>query len=122
MRCALPEVAQSPAGVPATDVEILATGLELETVVDATIVRGALDPALVAGLGRANWCRPRCTDHPTNAAPHPAPSLTARLETACGHRGGSGARSPVAHAGISHPSACKQAASELPVTRRMVLS
>jgi putative drug exporter of the RND superfamily len=44
--------------VPSTDVKILATGLALGIVIDATIVRGVLAPALVAGLGRANWWLP----------------------------------------------------------------
>jgi RND superfamily putative drug exporter len=45
--------------VPATDVKILATALALGIVLDATLVRGVLAPALVAGLGRANWWFPR---------------------------------------------------------------
>ena len=44
--------------VPDTDVKILATGLALGIIIDATIVRGILAPALVAGLGRANWWWP----------------------------------------------------------------
>ncbi|MEU8793650.1 MMPL family transporter [Streptomyces sp. NPDC048643] len=43
--------------VPATDVKILATALALGIVIDATIVRGILAPALVALLGPANWWR-----------------------------------------------------------------
>ena len=45
--------------VPSTDVKILATALALGIVLDATIVRGVLAPALVAGFGRANWWWPR---------------------------------------------------------------
>ncbi|MFB7652539.1 MULTISPECIES: MMPL family transporter [unclassified Streptomyces] len=44
--------------VPVTDVKILATALALGIVIDATIVRGVLAPALVAALGRANWWLP----------------------------------------------------------------
>jgi RND superfamily putative drug exporter len=44
--------------VPATDVKILATALALGIVIDATIVRGVLTPALVALLGPANWWLP----------------------------------------------------------------
>lgn len=44
--------------VPQTDVKILATTLALGIVIDATIVRGVLAPALVAALGRANWWLP----------------------------------------------------------------
>ncbi len=45
--------------VPETDVKILATALALGIVIDATIVRGVLAPALVAALGNANWWTPR---------------------------------------------------------------
>ena len=44
--------------VPATDVKILATALALGIIIDATIVRGVLAPALVALLGPANWWLP----------------------------------------------------------------
>ena len=44
--------------VPATDVRILATALALGIVIDATIVRGVLAPALVAALGPVNWWFP----------------------------------------------------------------
>ena len=40
---------------PDTDVKILATGLALGIILDATIIRGVLAPTLVAPLGRANW-------------------------------------------------------------------
>ena len=45
--------------IPETDVKVLATGLALGILIDATVVRGVLAPALVAGLGRANWWAPR---------------------------------------------------------------
>ncbi|MBL7260247.1 MMPL family transporter [Paractinoplanes lichenicola] len=45
----------SLAQVPTTEVKILATALALGIVIDATIVRGVLAPALVAALGKANW-------------------------------------------------------------------
>ncbi|MGI4894250.1 MAG: MMPL family transporter [Janthinobacterium lividum] len=48
----------------ATDVKILATALALGIIVDATVVRGVLAPALVAALGPANWWRPRQHPHP----------------------------------------------------------
>jgi RND superfamily putative drug exporter len=47
----------SLAQVPTTEVKILATALALGIVIDATIVRGVLAPALVAALGDANWWR-----------------------------------------------------------------
>jgi RND superfamily putative drug exporter len=45
--------------VPTVDVKILATALALGIIIDATIVRGVLAPALVAALGPANWWTPR---------------------------------------------------------------
>ncbi|WP_065973542.1 MMPL family transporter [Williamsia herbipolensis] len=80
--------------VPATDVKILATALALGIIIDATIVRGVLAPALVAGLGRANWWAPwvrspqrspagdppspdvpPSADSPTSSAASPTPAL-----------------------------------------------
>ncbi|MBO2453094.1 MMPL family transporter [Actinomadura barringtoniae] len=49
----------SLAQVPSTDVKILATALALGIVIDATLIRGILAPALVAALGPANWWRPK---------------------------------------------------------------
>jgi len=45
-------------GVPVTDVKILSTGLAAGIIIDATIIRGVLAPALVALLGRVNWWLP----------------------------------------------------------------
>jgi RND superfamily putative drug exporter len=44
--------------VPVVDVKIFATTLALGILLDATVVRGVLTPALVALLGRANWWWP----------------------------------------------------------------
>ena len=38
-----------------TDVKILSTGLAAGIIIDATVIRGILAPALVALLGRFNW-------------------------------------------------------------------
>lgn len=45
-------------GVPETDVKILSTGLAAGIILDATIIRGVLAPALVALLGHLNWWLP----------------------------------------------------------------
>lgn len=45
--------------IPQTEVKILATGLALGIIIDATLVRGVLAPALVAALGPLNWWLPR---------------------------------------------------------------
>jgi putative drug exporter of the RND superfamily len=44
---------------PGTEVKIFATALAAGIVIDATIVRGVLVPAVVAILGRWNWWLPR---------------------------------------------------------------
>jgi RND superfamily putative drug exporter len=45
-------------GVPQTDVKILSTGLAAGIILDATIIRGLLAPALVALFGQVNWWLP----------------------------------------------------------------
>ncbi|GIE83155.1 membrane protein [Actinoplanes philippinensis] len=62
----------SLAQVPTTEVKILATALALGIIIDATIVRGVLAPALVAALGRANWWAPH-----RRRAPQRTPTRTA---------------------------------------------
>ena len=62
-------------GVPVTDVKILSTGLAAGIIIDATIIRGILAPALVALLGRFNWWLPAPTARllrVTPLTPHPA--------------------------------------------------
>jgi putative drug exporter of the RND superfamily len=49
----------SLASAPDTDIKVLATGLGAGIVLDATLIRGFLVPALVALLGRWNWWMPR---------------------------------------------------------------
>jgi len=49
----------SLASAPDTDIKVLATGLGAGIVLDATLVRAFLVPALVAVLGRWNWYMPR---------------------------------------------------------------
>ena len=65
-------------GVPQTDVKILSTGLAAGVLVDITIVRGILAPALVALMGQQNWWLPRAAGkvlrvHPLT--PHPLDGL-----------------------------------------------
>ncbi len=49
----------SLASAPDTDIKVLATGLGAGIVLDATLIRAFLVPALVALLGRWNWWMPR---------------------------------------------------------------
>ena len=45
-------------GVPVTDIKILSTALAAGIIIDATVIRGMLAPALVTLFGRANWWLP----------------------------------------------------------------
>jgi RND superfamily putative drug exporter len=63
---------------PETDVKILATGLAAGILLDATVVRGVLVPALVSLFGRWNWWMPAGVARvlrvrPSEAAPQPSP-------------------------------------------------
>jgi hypothetical protein len=49
------------AGVPVADVQIFATALAAGIIIDATLVRGMLTPALITLLARANWWWPGAT-------------------------------------------------------------
>ena len=44
--------------VPVVDGKLFATTLVVGILLDATVVRGVLTPALVAALGRVNWWWP----------------------------------------------------------------
>ena len=48
----------SLASAPGTDIKIMATGLGAGILLDATVVRALLDPALVSLFGRWNWWLP----------------------------------------------------------------
>jgi len=73
----------SLASAPQTDVKILATGLGFGILLDATVVRSLLVPALVAVFGRANWVLPRRRrpSEVSSAAPvdHRVPADDARI-------------------------------------------
>ncbi len=68
----------SLASAPITDLKPLATGLGVGILLDATIVRGLLVPALVALLGRWNWWMPgplgRIASIPATAKAHLDPN------------------------------------------------
>ena len=44
---------------PETDVKVLATGLAAGILLDATVIRALLVPAVVSLFGRWNWVLPR---------------------------------------------------------------
>jgi putative drug exporter of the RND superfamily len=62
---------------PETDVKVLATGLAAGILLDATVVRGVLVPALVSLFGRWNWWMPAGVARvlrvrPSEAVPEPS--------------------------------------------------
>jgi RND superfamily putative drug exporter len=61
------------AGVPVADVQIFATALAAGIIIDATLVRGILTPALITLLARANWWWPGATRGPATASVDPPP-------------------------------------------------
>jgi putative drug exporter of the RND superfamily len=58
---------------PETDVKILATGLAAGILLDATVVRAVLVPALVSLFGRWNWWLPAGLARVLRVAPSPEP-------------------------------------------------
>ncbi len=83
------------ASAPGTDIKVLATALGVGILIDATIVRALLVPALVSLLGRWNWWLPAWLARPLRvepspAAPEPVDVPAQRGETAVGERVGQG--------------------------------
>jgi RND superfamily putative drug exporter len=65
---------------PGTDVKVFATALGVGILIDATLVRALLVPALVSLLGRWNWWLPSWPARLLRVQPSPlAPAHTARL-------------------------------------------
>ncbi len=68
----------SLASAPNTDIKVLATGLGVGILLDATIVRALLLPALVSLLGPLNWWMPAPLARLLRIPPPPAVSQVAR--------------------------------------------
>ena len=64
----------SLAYAPDTDVKVLATGLGVGILLDATLVRALLVPALVSLLGRWNWWFPLPVARASRVMPPPRPA------------------------------------------------
>jgi RND superfamily putative drug exporter len=65
---------------PQTDLKVLATGLGIGVLLDATVVRSLLVPSLVSLFGRWNWYLPRGFARVLRVQPsypHPEPSRRA---------------------------------------------
>jgi putative drug exporter of the RND superfamily len=63
----------SLASGPETDIKVLATGLGVGILLDATIVRALLVPALMALMGRWNWWLPDSFARILHVRPNPTP-------------------------------------------------
>ncbi len=59
---------------PETDVKILATGLAAGILLDATVVRALLVPAVVSMFGRWNWWLPPGVARLLRVPPSPEPA------------------------------------------------
>jgi RND superfamily putative drug exporter len=82
-----------------TDVKILSTGLAAGIIIDATLIRGILAPALVALLGRFNWWLPVPMARLLHTAPlTPHPEIDRRCATSVSGPGASPADPPNAAA------------------------
>ena len=60
------------ASSPGTDIKVFATALGIGILLDATIVRALLVPALVSLFGRWNWWLPAWLAKPLRVEPSPA--------------------------------------------------
>ena len=60
------------AASPGTDVKVLATALGVGILLDATVVRALMVPALVSLFGRWNWYLPAWLAKPLRLEPSPA--------------------------------------------------
>jgi hypothetical protein len=70
-------VSPDSASAPVTDVKVMATGLGIGILIDATIVRALLVPALVVLFGRYNWWLPSPLARVLGVAPSSVGTSTA---------------------------------------------
>jgi RND superfamily putative drug exporter len=70
----------SLASGPETEVKVLATGLAAGILLDATVIRALLVPAVVSLFGRWNWWLPHLPARILHVPPSPAPRLVPELE------------------------------------------
>ena len=74
------------ASAPGTDIKVLATALGVGILIDATIVRALLVPALVSLLGEWNWWLPAWLAKPLRVEPSPRRSEPVRVPGDRGER------------------------------------
>jgi RND superfamily putative drug exporter len=70
----------SLASGPETDIKVLATGLAAGILLDATIIRALLVPAVVSLFGRWNWWLPHLPARVLRVQPSPSPVIATELE------------------------------------------
>jgi RND superfamily putative drug exporter len=70
----------SLASGPETEIKVLATGLAAGILLDATLIRALLVPAVVSLFGRWNWWLPAIPARLLRVDPSPPPRLAAGLE------------------------------------------
>ena len=70
----------SLASGPETEVKVLATGLAAGILLDATVIRALLVPAVISLFGRWNWWLPPAPARLLRVEPSPAPMLIAEPE------------------------------------------
>jgi putative drug exporter of the RND superfamily len=70
----------SMASAPDTDVKVFATGLAAGIILDATVIRALLVPAVVSLFGRWNWWLPAMPARLLRVEPSPPPRLATELE------------------------------------------
>jgi len=70
----------SLASGPETEIKVLATGLAAGILLDATIIRALLVPAVVSLFGRWNWWLPQLPARLLRVEPSPSPHLATELE------------------------------------------
>jgi len=70
----------SLASGPETEIKVLATGLAAGILLDATVIRALLVPAVVSLFGRWNWWLPTMPARLLRVAPSPVPRLAAEGE------------------------------------------
>jgi RND superfamily putative drug exporter len=70
----------SLASGPETEIKVLATGLAAGILLDATVIRALLVPAVVSLFGRWNWWLPQMPARLLRVAPSPSPRLATEPE------------------------------------------
>ncbi|MCO5998222.1 MMPL family transporter [Actinoallomurus rhizosphaericola] len=75
----------SLASAPITELKVFATGLGLGVLLDATVIRALLVPALVSLFGRWNWWLPAWAARALRVRPAPLPPAAAPEPVPAGH-------------------------------------